>query len=386
MSRPRALVIDDGELLLARTILLHLGLDFRHLRGDEVPDPLPQPDELFMISARLAVALDVSRQGGKSVDAPVWIAFVPGESKSQRQFLRRSGFDFLVPEHVHPGALRLLIRRAIYRGTNRQRVMRVACGDEVSFVGTLMRHSATLLDLSPRGCRLLTRKPPRRGAKITVQIPQDDGSPLQLQGTVVRKSPGLSDGGESNEYAVGVSFAQIAGVKRAGLKALLHDRLSGPRALPLGARRELRPRDENDISLSGIDTQTLVLGEEDQRLTARGRYRARVDAFCAGHSRVLLARDLSGCGMRVEPNDKLQPRERLRLAVPVGDRSDVIFIEAHVERDDGPAGMALLFDWMEPDAQQRLDEVVASLPEIERVDEAEGYNSVPISVVSSESD
>ena len=386
MARPETLVIDDGELLPARTILLNLGVDFRHLRGDEVPTPVPESEKLFMISARLAVALEMTRSGSKSMSDPVWLAFVPGESRSQRQFLRRAGFDFLVPEHVHPGALGLLIRRALYRGANRQRVMRVACGDQVTFVTTLMRHNATLLDLSPRGCRLLTRKPPRRGADITVQIPQDDGSPLQLRGTVVRKSPGLSDGGEADEFAVGVSFAQIEGAKRAGLKALLHDRLSGPRALPPGSRRQVRVQDEKQPTLSDMDSQTLVLGDEDQRLTARARYRARVDAFCAGNSRVLLARDLSARGVRVESNDKLRLGERLRLAMPVGDRGEVIFIEAHVERDDGPAGMALLFDWMEPDAQRSLGQTVASLPQIERVDEPEGYGQIPISVVSSESD
>ena len=120
---------------------------------------------------------------------------MPTDSKTQRRILRAAGFDYLVPEHVHPSALQLLLQQALYAGENTQRVMRAPYGGKVSVVGRLLRRDAVLVDISRRGCRLLSEKPPRVGCVVTVQIPNGGPRPLKVEGTVVWSAPAEREGG-----------------------------------------------------------------------------------------------------------------------------------------------------------------------------------------------
>jgi hypothetical protein len=123
-----------------------------------------------------------------------WIAFVPGESKTQRTLLQKAGFDFLVREPVHPIALRVLLQRALFSGAEARRTPRVACGHAVTYKTGLWRQRGTLVDLSLRGCRLLTAKPVKDKAAIHVQIPKElaGGRALDLPVTRCASRPPIA--------------------------------------------------------------------------------------------------------------------------------------------------------------------------------------------------
>jgi hypothetical protein len=330
-TRPTALVIDEGELDLAACLLEDLGVGFARLRGSKVPRPLPYPKRLLLTTAPLAVALGCRRVRGASTEPPFWMAFVRGSIKSQRAVLRQAGFDYLIPERVHPAALRLLLQRALFDGEPTQRVARVALGREMMFSSGLRRHRALLVDISPRGARFLT------------------------EGRVVRTAAGPREGGSEHETAVGVTFGSIRDERRAQLKALLRDHLLGP-AEYAGAR--------HGDTVPGGEASTH--GGEPER-APRVVYECEVAAMLGNETRALVGRDLSEKGLRVEPDPALRPGECVRLAIPGTRREDPLLVDAHVERDDGERGIVLLFDWMDPASLARLRRLMETFPRIHRL-------------------
>jgi len=383
-SKPQktvALVVDDGELHVARAVLNQLGVPFTHLRGEHVVKKLPDAGRLLVITARLAVALGVSRTRPKPGEPPFWLAFSPSESKSQRRLLRQAGFDYTIPEQVHPASLRLLMARALYEGENTQRVHRVPFGGEATVVTTLRRHKVVLVDVSPRGCRLLTSKPPKKGSHITLQVPCEEATPLQLEGTVVRTAPGLGEGGRANETAVGVRFDSIQGETREQLKALLSEGKGGPKSYgptdPPSEAAASPPEQASrtaEVPPSAVDAPA----PEAPRVVED---ELRVDAFSAGRTRVLVGRDLTEGGMRIDARDGLEVGERLRLALPIVEREEPLIIEAHVARNEGER-LLLLFDWMDPLHQARLRQFVGSRAKIRCLeDDTRTHTAVPAALL-----
>ena len=376
MSDPKVLIIDGGELRLVRVLLNQLGIGFSHVRADLAAGTSPDAERLLVVPAQTAVALKLDRTRPKNGGPPMWLAFVKDDSRSQRRVLRQAGFDFTVPETVHPAALRLLLARAMFDGENTQRVLRVPYGGEVGYASGLFRHQALMVDVSPRGCRLLTGRREKKGAKVTVQIPTTEGGLLQLSGVVVRVREGEREGGQSTETVLGVRFDSITGRKRDQLKALLVERLSGPMtfgAVPRASSDVMLDAEVSELPQRDVlydedddDEETPTVGAFDETPTL-GRYEREVDAFCAGATRVLVGRDLSPDGMRICKRDDLEVGERLRLALPVDDRGAPVIIEAHVARDEGER-MVILFDWMEPAERERLVEATRKLPKIHQLE------------------
>lgn len=363
-NRPDVLIIDDGELILVRKLLRELGVAYWHLAGKSIQS-LPEAKRVLIASSKLASRLRLSRTRPKPGEGPTWIAVVPSGSKSQSRVLRQAGFDFLVPDNVHPAPLRLLLARGIYDGANTQRVRRVPFGGEATYVSRLIRHKVMLVDISPRGCRFLTKRPPRRGADITIQIPCGD-SPLQLSGKVVRLAPGGQEGGAVEETSVGMHFAPITGIKKERLKALLLEHWNGPQAYGDLSRVRYHTGDDNSV----LDTSA---GQP------RAVFDQSVDAFCTGTTRVLVSRDLSEGGLRVEPGSGLQVGTRLRLALPVGKREEPVLIEAHVARDEGEKGMVIFFDWMDQTERCRLKGLIETLPKIHALrDDTATHTAFPV--------
>ncbi len=369
-GRPRALIVDDGELRLPRVLLSQIGVPFSHLCPSELRPPMPSVESLMITTARLAIANHLWRQRPKAGEPPTWIAVVPTDSKTQRKILRAAGFDYLVPEHVHPSALKLLLQQALYAGENTQRVMRAPYGGKVSLVGRLLRRRAVLVDISRRGCRLLSEKPPRVGSGVTVQIPNGGPRPLKVEGTVVWSAPAERAGGRPGETAIGVRFARMDGAQRERIKALVVERMNGPKAFDdSGALRSLLP-----------DVPESNRADEPQPDSSWADYGQRVDAFCTGTTRVLVGRDLCDSGMRVADGSQLEMGERLRLALPVAPREEPLLIEAHVARDK--QGLVILFDWVDPASKTRLRELIKRLPKIRHLkDETPTQTVVPIGVV-----
>ena len=116
----------------------------------------------------------------------------------------------------------------------------------------------------------------------------------------------------------------------------------------------------------------------DRRSSRRGSYPHRVPAFGDRAMRVLVARDLSMGGMRVEKDTGVEIGDRLHLAIYGTADEEPFLVWATVERDDSEGGMALVFDEVHPKIAEQLEKVVADLPAVESLhdDEARAMGTV----------
>ncbi|MCP4003621.1 MAG: PilZ domain-containing protein [bacterium] len=356
---PTVLLIDDGELREARDLLDDLEVEYQHIQGSKHRGLLPDPDKLLITTSRLAIALQCRRTAGGDEDRATWIAFLHGDSRTQRQVLERAGFDFMVRQPVHPAALRLLLVRALYRGPESRRAGRVAFGYEVSMKLKLRNHKATLTDLSPGGCRLLSSKVLERSQKLVVRIPAEvaGGKRLELPGTVARCGQGEGEGGSEGQSAYGIRFARLSCESRDRLRDLLLAHATGPAVLP------------ESVPQAGKRKEKPAAPHSESREHPRKHFNEKMTAI-GGNSRaetyhVLLGRDVSMGGMRIERDPSLKIGDELRLAVQPQGSSESILLEAQVIRDDGTSGLALRFEWLDPETEPNLRELVDELPSIE---------------------
>jgi hypothetical protein len=105
---------------------------------------------------------------------------------------------------------------------------------------------------------------------------------------------------------------------------------------------------------------------EDRRAAPRHPYSVKVPAFGTRALRVLVGRDLSVGGMRIESNPDLEVGDRLHLAI-YGDASEEPFLVwGTILRGDRRGGTAVAFDPVHPTIAKQLEALVASLPAVER--------------------
>lgn len=390
-AAPEALVLDDGELDDVVELLAELGFAPERLRGGNVPEVSVAPARLFVATARRALA---ARCGPAAGGGPVRIAVVEEDSNTLRAALRRVGFDYLVRRPVHPYALRLLLLRALYAGSERRRETRVPVGYAASYRTGLRRRDAVLVELSLRGGRLLVERPLPAGARIRLQLPSEvtGERPLGLRAKVLRCEPGGPEVAPGL-HAVALRFESLPRGTRRRLAAVLARRAEGPATLPVledpaaGAapchdseeRRNGKgasattddPQPEPEVPAAGTGTPV------DRRKHRRGAYRSPVHTGLAGAERVLVGRDLSVGGMRVDAPD-LEPGARLRVALYPAAREEPVVIDARVVRSDAASGTGLRFESVPPGEAARLEALVARLPAVEPLagGEAEALGSV----------
>lgn len=110
----------------------------------------------------------------------------------------------------------------------------------------------------------------------------------------------------------------------------------------------------------------------ERRHTRRGSFERKVPAFGNRALRVLVGRDLSMQGMRVERFPGLEVGDRLHVAL-YGDaeEADPLLVWATVSRDDGEDGMALVFDEVGRGIARKLEALVCSLPAVESLHDDE---------------
>jgi len=399
-ERFRVLLVDDGELDDVRDCLLTLGAEFAHLRGGAVPAKLDAPRDLFIATTRRA---GLARPWPRA-ERPVRIAVVTEDSGSLRATLRRLGFGYLVRRPAHPVALRLLLMHALYQGEERRSAPRVPLGYPVAVKVGMRRRDALLADIAESGCRLIIAEPVSEGVKVTVQVPSElcgsDG--FALPGTVVRCAKDRTSP-DDGSFAVAIHFSTLSETARALLdEALAAHRLgepteeAGPEAaplvtpidigdeaaprlvrriapppMPIDAKRPARPaaahRTVSTAHASGPARHS------DRRRHPRRRYAERVVAAAPDGSihRVLIGRDLSPGGMRVDRQPELVVGARLRLALYDTLHETPVVVTASVLRDDGDAGVALRFDALPRESAARLEQLVAGLPPVERLADGE---------------
>jgi hypothetical protein len=368
---PAVVVADDGELSDVRALLEELGVEFVQWRKGSVPDSSSEPHQLFVASAARAMSLGLERPTARDPSRAVWIAVLAPGASSGGASLLQLGFDYLVRRPVHPAALRHLLTQALFRGDNRRRGRRVAVGYGVTVKTGLWRHKATLIDLSPRGCRILAQKCIPAKTAVTLQLPAElaDGEPLDIPGSVVRTQRGELEGGKPSETSMSICFDQFTALRKERLRAVLIELLKGPSSMASVDPEPSRP----------APSEPKESAPPQRRRQPRGVFEEQMLVF-GGEDRAIVGCDLSREGMRIQPDAGVAIGDTLRLAIEAGGRVEPVVVNAEVVRDDGERGLGLRFTWIEPGGQDRIDQVVAELPAVEgRRPDAEETGPVTLS-------
>lgn len=337
---PSTLLLHDGELDDVAALLATFGVTPVSVRTTD-RSPATAHWDLVVTTARRALADSASLAPGEGEDAPVRVVIATEDSPTLRKQLRATGFDYLVRRPVDPGALRLLFLRLLYQGPERRRTERFASGREVSYRLGNRERFAVLGDLSESGCRLLHAASAEPGERVLVDVPADEGghATVSARGRVLRvAAPARGEGG----YTLAVVFDRVDPDSRARLREALRTSVIGSEAAP----RKSAPASE-------------------RRRAHRGAFPRRVIALRAEADRVLMGRDLSAGGMRVESHPTLRVGERLRLALYADAASQPWIVGATVIRNDMDGGMGLRFDVLSPEVARRMEAFVAALPPVE---------------------
>lgn len=415
---PEVLLLDDGELDDIQSILDSMGTSYGRVRGAAIAGQTPAPRKLLVTTPR---RMDAVPMAGPGNDDVIRIVVVNEDSPALRSQLRDVGFDYLVRRPVHSEALRLMLLRCLFSGAERRSEARVPVGLEVSYRMGLLPKRALLADLSTRGCRILSKWAAEPGKRITLTIPPRAGvaDPLTLRGRVVRMSldESLAPAGP---YAAAVEFQELSDAVRTELEWVLEERARGPAQLgdanaagsvtpkperapkPKTAAAALDPPETRAANLTHdvgveVDVQLIQPDEAEEvelelthaleavegasdsaenserRGGRRANYQRRIPAFGERAMRVLVARDLSMGGMRVQRESGLTIGDRLHLAIYGSADEEPFLVWASVDRDDGDRGLMLAFDPMPPAIAEQLDQVVLNLPAVESLHDDEAH-------------
>ena len=367
ISAPAVVLVDDGELEAVRLLLEDIGADFTRVSGVPSDTPLTQPSHLLIATARAAGSRRLNRTLAPQLQRATWIAFVVGESRTQRATLQKAGFDFLIREPVHPAALRVLLQRALFRGSDSRRVPRVAFGYPVRYRTGLWSRTGTLVDLSPRGCRLLARSQLKEKTAVRIEIPKElaGGKPLVLPGHAVRVTPAEREGGLGDEWAVGIKFGALGKRAVVRLGEVLADRVIGPAALNVAV--PFTPVESRPVEAT--PSPRGVAPPRRKRSSPRVRYEKAVTALAGAETQMILCLDLSVGGMKIERVEGLAVGSKLNLAIQLHPPREPVLVEATVVRDDGDNGLALSFDWLSGESRGQIERLLATLPAIEPLQE-----------------
>jgi hypothetical protein len=380
---PAVVVADDGELADIRELLDEFGVDFAHWRKGAVPVGTVDVRQLLVVSGPRAMSLGLQRPVVRDPGRAVWIAVLPEGSSSGGTSLLQLGFDYLVRRPVHPAALRHLLTQAVFHGDNRRRGKRVAVGYGITFKSGLRRHAATLIDLSPRGGRILSQKRMPAGTAVTLQLPAElaDGSTLEIPGKILRVQRGELEGGRPSEVSMSIAFDEFTSLLKERLRAVLVSLLRGPSSMASVDEAPHSPARDAAAPSQAAPSEPASPDTVQRRRSPRGVFEEELLVF-GGCDRAIVGCDLSREGMRIQPDAELSIGDTMRLAIEAGGRVEPIVVNAEVARDDGERGLGLRFTWIEPGGQNRIDQVVAGLPVVEgRRPDAEETGPVTVSTL-----
>ncbi|MCG8589401.1 MAG: PilZ domain-containing protein [Proteobacteria bacterium] len=352
-ASPDVLLVDDGELDDVERTLEALGVPAERVRGGGARD-LRAPGRLLIATPRRANAINAT----PGAPAPIRIAVVSEDSNALREGLRAAGFDWLVRTPVHPQMLRLLVLRALYQGEERRRHERVLVGSETAVWSGLQARQAVLVDLSERGGRVVGVPGLQRDARVVLAIPlpDPDGQPLELEARVVRISEESTPAGPTPSAAV-VFEGRVSVAERSRLAGVLDAWRKEATTGPTDAEK-LAPSVPVQVAVPEADAP-------ERRQDARRPYRHSIQAYDQGTTRVLIGRDLSAGGMRIEPTEELGLGDRMVIAIYAPDREEPLKVRARVARDDAAHGLALQFDEVPRVVANELEKLVACLPDVE---------------------
>ena len=369
----KMLLIHGGELADVRELLDELGLGFEEAR----PRALSTEDYL---AAALVIATPQflsNRLNAGEVGAGIRIAVIEDQAKTLLAMLSRGGVEWFVRRPFHPTALRLLLLHCLYQGPEKRKAQRVSVGAAVHYQAGWRKRGALLAEISERDCRILSSRRVDVGKRLKLRLPGELAGRrvLTLAGRVVRTAQGRQDDGS---HEICILFDPLEEAARQRLKDLvaLHSRgpamLSGPAARHLSRNRASDPEEDvrvrrSVISCSGDDDDSQDGGAsesplEERRTDSRHEYRRRVIALSQEATRVLVGRDISRNGMRVESTPSLTLGSELQIALHVPGHETPLVVDVRVHRDDGERGLVLHFVDLPETGASYLEQMLGALP------------------------
>jgi hypothetical protein len=212
----------------------------------------------------------------------------------------------------------------------RRLALRVPLSVSVTVRDGLRSRRAALLDLSLTGARLRFEEPVTADRRPWLWLPAGFGGrlahPIGSEVAWTDSVPGAPTG----HCYVGIHF----------------------RRFPLGGRRRLR-RAIAELMLRVAEAQA-VPALEDRRTAPRVAYERRVIARGAGAPLVMLGRDISRGGLRVETSRALAVGDTMQLALHLGGSVPLV-VRAEVVRAIDEGGWALAFRGLDAAQQARID-------------------------------
>jgi hypothetical protein len=360
---PTSLLVHDGELADVCALMGQLGLEFTERRGPPKPEDEARSWDLVVSTPRRLLGLEVGATGSR----PVRIAILDKDSKTLRSMLQRAGIDLIVRRPVHPAALRLLLLHSLYRGPEKRRALRVSVGAPVRYRAGLRRRTGIMADLSLTGCRLLSTHPLERGRSLKLSIPTElaGGKGFRLTGTVVRTGdselPGVT--------ASAIAFRKLPLKIQGRLRSTVSAHTTGPAVLPegevptaLSTLAETTPGPEAGAPNPARAKAAGKAEAHERRRNPRRQYDQHVIALGAEAARVLIGRDISLGGMRVDAHPDVSVGDELQIALHVRARERPLVVRARVERDDGEQGLVLQFCDLSQSSRGYLRRMVNFLP------------------------
>lgn len=365
----RSLLIHDGELADVRALLVSLRIPFVERLGAESAEDRRTRWDLVIASAKRVLDLQLPL----SSSPPTQIAILSHDARTLRSSLRRTGTTLMVRRPVHPAALRALVLHSLYRGPEKRRSARVNVGAPVRVKIGWRHRGAILVDLSVSGCRLMTDRPIERGNPFRLEIPAEvgGGRALAVEARVVQCTASADPA--LGRYVTSASFDAVNARLHAHLQAAVAAHAEGPAvcegapriaadaAVPTAAPPSAKPA-EPDAGRPGSEPENVEF--EDIEFDE--------GSLDEEASRVLMGRDLSRGGMRVNPNPLLAVGMKLQLAVHAETREMPLILNAVVDRDDGERGLVLRFCDLSAELSRYLDYVIHALPLVIDDDDDEG--------------
>lgn len=346
-AKPQILFLDDGELVEARRVARAIGAEIVERCGFDWERGGDPAQDLVVVVASEAHLSDLEALPEGVADQR--IAVLGEASRKERAQVAQARCHFVVYRPVHPEALRLLLIHCVYRGPERRKT-RVSVGATIRYRCGFQRGRALLADLSEQGCRLLADERVEAGQRLLLFLPhaREAHREFFVRGEVVRVISGQR--GSPNQVAVRFYWRSTSVRRR--IETLIEAHLKGPAVMgPV-------PGDEKALPAE-------VLKEEERRREPRHAFERRVVALDRTATRVLVGRDLSVGGMRVDRHPSLGANQTFRLSIHIREGELPFVVRAKVGRDDGAAGVLLHFDAPNLAVQEQLRKALRDLPILE---------------------
>jgi hypothetical protein len=364
---PHALILDDGELDDVRLMLLELGVPYA---DDPHAGGKPERAIPLIISTPARARAHVAWKNGCRIPPHylhivIWV----GDASGTGEVLDDIPCDFVVQRPIEPAVLRLLTQRAGYGGPERRRMLRVAIGAPIGLWVGEQRSNALLTQLSVGGCGLVSDEPREEGSSIAIEFPRDLTAPreLHLCGRVLSARPVIQE--EKTRYEVSVAFEAVELGDRVTLRAVMAGQ-------PIGFRPKVWPMATPGLPATAPAARaprrrrSVIPASSDRRAQTRRLFNRRVLGGDEGIARILIGRDLSKQGLRVEREARFALGDALKLALYGGVGSSPVMLKAVVERDDGELGWYLRFEALTPAVARDIEKLLDSLVPVDLPDGA----------------